>query len=119
MEQKNFTHYRDFSFIVKKSGDPKCRVVSTDLVLTHSVMDDFSEFFDEFNGSLFCSSADPDFERVLDLYNSAVSFDCIAIDRIDVDYENLDWLSNELLDELKKKYQGEEFYDIIFLRYRH
>jgi hypothetical protein len=118
MANKNFTHYKDFSFIVKKPGEAKCKLVSTDLVLTHSETDDYSEFFDEFNGALFCSSTDNDFEKVLELYNSPVSFDCIAIDRIDVDYASLDWLEKELLDELGKRYENEYFYDILFLRYR-
>ncbi len=118
MQVKNFTQFKDFKFIVKKSGEAKCKIVTSDIVLTHSDADDYSEFFDEFNGSLFCSSADPDFEKVLELYNSPVSFDCIAIDRIDVDYENLEWLESELLDELAKRYPNEEFYNILFLRYR-
>lgn len=115
MQDKTFTLFKDFTFIVKSPGISKCKVIKKDLLLTHLTATSYHEFFDEYDGSLFCSSADNDFEEILKLYNSPVSFDCIAIDRIDVSSMNFDWLAEEFLDELRGKFEEEEFYELYFI----
>lgn len=120
MISRKYTKYDGFSFIVKTPGDSKCRVISTDIVLTHSNDIDYFELFEEFNGALFCSSADPDFESIVSLYNGPVSFECIAVDRDDISHRSLQWLKDELLKELRRRYTTHDvgsdvFYDLIFI----
>lgn len=115
MQDKTFTYYTGLTFIVKTPGLSKCKIITKDILLTHFTRGPYHDFFDEYNNSLFCSSADNDFDEILKLYNSPVSFDCIAIDRVDVNSENLDWLAEEFLEELKSKYEEEEFYELFFI----
>lgn len=111
----NFTEFEKFNFIVKTPEESKCQVVSKRLILLHKEERDYREAINEYNNSLFCSSADNDFEEVLKLYNSPVSFDCIAIDRVDVNPYELTWLQEELLEELTKNFEDDEFYGLYFI----
>jgi hypothetical protein len=115
MAQRHYTKFNDFTFIVKTPGESKCEIVVKDAVLSHSNSYDYFDLFQEFNGALFCSSTDPNFESVVNLYNGPVSFECIAIDRHDVTYRSLEWLKEEMLKEFQKRFPQEEFYDLIFI----
>jgi len=111
----NFTEFKNFNFIVKTPEEPKCQVVTKQILLLHREERDYREVLSEYNGSLFCSSSDNDFEEVLKLYNSPVSFDCIAIDRVDVNPFELTWLQEELLEEFEKRFTDDEFYGLYFI----
>lgn len=112
MDTQNFTEFNRFNFIVKTPEESKCSVVSKQLILIHREERDYREVLQEYNGSLFCSSSDTDFEEVLKLYNSPVSFDCIAIDRVDVNPYDLSWLQEELLEEFTKRFEDDEFFGL-------
>lgn len=115
MEKKFVTVFKDFLFIIKAPGAPGCKIIKKDLILSHSNDFDYYETFEEFNNSLFCSSTDTDFEEIVKLYKGPITFDCIAIDRVDVTYRSFDWLIEELLEELNKRYPEVEFYDLFFV----
>lgn len=115
MAETYYTKFDDFAFIVKTPGESRCQVIAKDVVLTHSNDFDYYELFEEFKGSLFCSSADPDFESIVNLYNGRISFECIAIDRDDVTYRSFNWLKEELLKELKERFPQSEFYELLFV----
>ena len=111
----HYTKFDDFAFIVKTPSESKCQVITKSVILTHSNDFDYYELFEEFNGSLFCSSVDPNFESIVNLYNGPISFECIAIDRDDVSHRSLEWLKEELLKELRERYPESEFYDLLFI----
>jgi hypothetical protein len=115
MAETYYTKFDDFAFIVKTPGESRCQVIAKDVVLTHSNDFDYYELFEEFNGSLFCSSADSNFESIVNLYNGPISFECIAIDRDDVTHRSLQWLKDELLKELQSRYPEEQFHELIFI----
>ena len=115
MAETYYTKVDDFAFIVKTPGESRCQVIAKDVVLTHSDDFDYYQLFEEFNGSLFCSSSDPDFESIVHLYNGPISFECIAIDRDDVTYRSLNWLKEELLKELGERFPNTEFHELIFI----
>jgi hypothetical protein len=110
-----YTKFTDFAFIVKTPGESKCKVITKDLLLLHSKYFDYYELFEEFNGALFCSSSDSDFDSLVSLYNGPISFECIAIDRSDVNSNSFEWLKDELLTELGNRYPEETFHDLIFI----
>lgn len=115
MSKHYYTSFNNFRFIVKTPNEAKCRILSKSIILTHEQQRDYSEFIEEYNNSLFCSSTDENFEEVLKLYNSPVSFDCIAIDSIDVNAYDLKWLAEEMLDEFSKRFPDDIFYDLYFI----
>ncbi len=115
MQEKFHTRFNDFTFIVKTPGESKCEIVKKDVVLLHSGKVDYSEIFKEFKGSLFCSSLDSDFSYIVELYKGPISFDCVAIDREDVNFRSLQWLKEEILKEFTSRFPEEIFYDLFFI----
>jgi hypothetical protein len=115
MENQNFTVLKNFSFIVKQPNQSKCEVVTKDLIMTHeSESYEYEKVLREFNGCLFVSSQDPDFDKVMALYNSPVSFDCVSVDSLDINPYMFDWLSREILQYFTTNYPHDKFYSVLF-----
>jgi hypothetical protein len=115
MQEKIHTKFDDFTFIVKTPGESKCQLIKKDALLVHSKSVNYFETFEEFNGGLFCSSLDPNFDEIVKLYKGPVSFECIAIDRPDVTYRSLEWLKEEMLKEFSTRFPEDTFYDLYFI----
>ncbi len=116
MANQHYTLIRNFSFIVKQPSQAKCTVVTKDLLMTHeSDSYEYADVLKSYFGSLFVSSSDPDFDSVMNLYNSPVSFDCISVESVEVNPYDLEWLSEEILNEFSNNYPDDEFYSVLFL----
>ena len=115
MEQ-NVTVIKNFKFIVKQINDSKCRMVVKDLILSHKLDSyEYEKVLKEYNGCLFVSKHDPDFDRAMELYKSPLSFDCVSVDALDINAYTFDWLANEILQDFKLTYPQDEFYSVLFI----